>query len=67
MSTETERTELSMMTAAIGQAIGYGDVEDAFRIQKLMMDWIHSDDSERRTIYCAFRNEGPLVGGPDAP
>ena len=66
MTTEVEKIELSMMTVALGSAIGYGDIADAKRIQKLMMDWINADDSGRRAIYHAFRNEGSGVAGLDA-
>lgn len=35
MTTQVEKTELSMMTVALGSAIGYGDIADAKRIQSL--------------------------------
>lgn len=63
MITPQEKTELSMMTVALGQAIGYSDVEDAKRMQKMLMDWIHADDDKKRAIYHAFRNEGSGVAG----
>ena len=56
MTTEVENIELSMMTVAMGSAIGYGELEEAKRIQKLMMDWIKASDDQRRTLYRAFRN-----------
>lgn len=64
--TEVEKIELSMMTVALGSAIGYGDIADAKRIQKLMMDWLHAGDSVRRALYHEFRNEGSGVAGLDA-
>ena len=63
MTTEVENIELGMMTVALGSAIGYGEVEEAKRIQKLMMDWIKASDDQRRTLYHAFRNEGAPTAG----
>lgn len=61
-----DRIEMSMMTVAIGQAIGYGDIDEAKRIQRLMMDWIKASEAGRRAIYHAWRNEGPTAAGLDA-
>ena len=61
-----DRIEMSMMTVAIGQAIGYGDIDEAKRIQRLMMEWIKASEADRRAIYHAWRNEGPAAAGLDA-
>ena len=63
MTTQVENTELSMMTVALGSAIGYGEINEAKRIQRLMMDWLRADDEQRRTLYHGFRNEGASTSG----
>lgn len=60
------RIEISMMTVALGQSLGFNELAEAKRIQKLMMDWINADDAGKRSIYRAFRNEGSGVAGLDA-
>lgn len=64
--TDIDKIELSMLTVAIGQAIGYGDMLEAKRIQRIMTEWINSAESDRRAIYRAYRNEGATSSGIDA-
>ena len=61
--TEIEKMELSKMTVAIGSALCYGDIEDAKRMQKMVMDYLNASDSRRRAIYPTYRNEGDLTSG----
>lgn len=63
--TEIEAIEMRMMTVALGQAIGYGEINEAKRIQGLMMDWLVATDDVRRELYRGFRNEGSVVAGLD--
>ena len=60
---EIERIELRMLVVGIGQALCYSDMEDAKRIQKIMMDWACADQAQRRAISHAYRNEGKSVAG----
>lgn len=60
---EVDRTELGMMVAGIGQALCYSDIDEAKRIQKIMMGWVKSAPAERRSIYHAYRNDGATTPG----
>ena len=62
--TEHDAIEIRMMTVAIGQSIGYGEIAEAKRIQRIMMDWVSApDEQSRRSIYHAFRNDGKSAPG----
>lgn len=50
MTEDQEVTQLPMMLTAIGQSIGYGEIDRARTLQKLAMDWAKTPD-KRDEIY----------------
>jgi len=50
MTDDQELTQLTMMLTAIGQSIGYGEIDRARTLQKLAMDWAKTPD-KRDAIY----------------
>ena len=63
--TEIENIEMRMMTVSLGQALCYGEIDEARRVQRLVMDWLVAGNEQRRALYSAFRNEGSAVAGLD--
>ena len=59
MKTE-DQIELGMLSAALQMAVCYRESEpqDLMDIAKVINDWSHADDTNRREIYREWRNSG---------
>lgn len=53
MTNDHEIIQLPMMLTAIGQSIGYGEIDVAKKLQTLAMDWTKQPES-RDEIYKTF-------------